>query len=104
MRALWTRLEQVIGRPLPQDFAESWSIHDGQEQHVEMAWLPSGGRLGSIERIIEEYQRSYANEPVDPEAFEWLNVPDLVRGQLSHPGRIPISGSEYTEGNNNLFT
>lgn len=87
--------EKALGVTFPEDFRASLRIHDGQDDDVEIEWLPYALRLGSLESLVECWKDD--REGHDPEHAKLMGMDKGKRLKLdpSHAGHIPIAGSPY---------
>lgn len=90
-------LEETLGRALPESYLASLRVHDGQPRHAGVRWL--GGGLASLADLRAEYERHYAREEAD-ELFDLFSVDGVVRASIFHPGRLPITGVPFFDGDN----
>lgn len=87
--------EATLGIEFPEDFVESLLVHDGQEDHPTVFWLPAACRLGSLASLVRCWQSDREAYDDDPQRYEWLDKRRCTRQVHFHPKQIPIAGSPF---------
>ena len=89
--------EKTLDVSFPPDFRDSLRIHDGQDDHCAVWWMPIAQRLGSLESITRCWKSDRASfRPSDlAERGERHDRSGRVRQVHFHPRHIPIAGSPH---------
>lgn len=89
--------ERALGVTFPDDFRASLLVHDGQEDSLEIRWLPIALRLGSLESLTKCWtdDREYYDDSDLATRIEWLDPTHRVHQVHLHPKQIPIAGSPF---------
>lgn len=89
--------EGRLGCRLPEDFRASLLTYDGQTHPQGLGLLPAGGRLVSLEEIVEEWEEETEDMEFNQEEPPGSSA-DIVRMVRYHNKRIPIGGTEHWDG------
>ncbi len=96
--------EKALDVRFADDFRTSLMVHDGQDDHASVWWLPVAQRLGSLDSIVRcwkddraGFDRKFlAEEPV-------FDRSGRVRQVHLHPRQIPFAGSPFWDYDRLLF-
>ena len=93
--------EGELGVRFPADFRESLLVHDGQDPHPSVLWLPGVGQLGSLDSMVECWKSD--RQFFDPTAMVQPDESARVLQSFFHPMHISFAGSPDWDHDRLLF-
>lgn len=94
------RVEAVMGLALPPDYRQTLLFADGQSQSEgdPPQWMPGCAALRPIADVLARWNDEAMVAAGEPEPTEFED--SRFMWTVVHPGRIPIAGSAYWDGDN----
>ncbi len=95
--------EKALGQRFPDDFRASLRVHDGQDDHCQIVWLPVALQLGSLASFVRCWKGDRGSYVDDADDLARLDKGRRVRQVHFHPRQIPFAGTPHWDYGRLLF-